>query len=140
MALGNPTYITPSDGSFKYHTQNYQFGALEFAGAEDLHGVGRQQASQTHMRAIALPVISPPDFSDFVFHNSGAAQAEYDAVNGAGAFLISVFAHQIPIASANFNAYLPASSAHTCCYRGLPPRRGRRSILNSPILASGTSI
>src|SRR5262249_49535352 len=28
----------------------------------------------------------PPDFTDFAFHNTGAAQEEFDALHGAGAF------------------------------------------------------
>ncbi len=32
MALKNPTYITQSDGSYKYHGLPYQFGALELQG------------------------------------------------------------------------------------------------------------
>ncbi len=32
LAMKNPIWITPADGSFKYHNQPYQFGPLEFQG------------------------------------------------------------------------------------------------------------
>ncbi len=35
-----------------------------------------------------------PDFSDFVFHNNGVSQAEYDAANGSGRVHESVCARQ----------------------------------------------
>ncbi len=53
----------------------------------------------------------PPNFTDFKFHNTGVSQAEYDAVNGSGAF----FALAVPSLAArnqNFDQYMPASANH----------------------------
>ena len=110
MALGNPTYITPSDGSFKYHNQNYQFGALEFQGLKIFMASAATGVANAHAGNCAA-CHQPPDFSDFVFHNSGVSQAEYDAVNGTGAFL-TLYVPTNTARLANFNAYLPVSSAH----------------------------
>jgi cytochrome c peroxidase len=54
---------------------------------------------------------TPPNFSDFKFHNNGASQVEYDAVFGQGAF----FALSIPdlaTRNAHFGQYLPPSADH----------------------------
>ena len=54
---------------------------------------------------------APPDFTDFGFHNNGAAQAEYDAVAGPGAFA----ALMIPTLDERRAAperYLPPSAAY----------------------------
>jgi cytochrome c peroxidase len=46
-----------------------------------------------------------------VFHNSGVSQTEYDAANGAGAFMkLAIPANAQRLA--NFDAYLPASANH----------------------------
>ncbi len=85
VALKNPIYITPSDGSFKYHAQPYQFGALELQGLKIFLASAAAGASNAHAGNCAA-CHQAPDFSDFVFHNSGVSQAEYDAANGSGRF------------------------------------------------------
>jgi cytochrome c peroxidase len=52
-----------------------------------------------------------PDFTDFSFHNTGAAQEEYDAVHGAGAFAkleVPVLAER----NANHDKWLPPTPKH----------------------------
>lgn len=54
---------------------------------------------------------TPPDFTDFRFHNNGAEQQEYDAVHGAGAFArlsIPSFAQR----QRNAKLFLPATVRH----------------------------
>jgi len=86
LALTNPVYITANDGSFKYHLQAYQFGPLEFQGLKIFLTSASAGATNAHAGNCAS-CHQAPDFSDFVFHNNGVAQAEYDAANGAGAFM-----------------------------------------------------
>ncbi len=108
LALSNPIYITASDGSFKYHAQPYQFGALELQGLKIF--LASSSARSAHAGNCAA-CHQAPDFSDFVFHNTGVSQVEYDAANGTGAFMQL----SIPTSdqrNANFNAYMPVSSAH----------------------------
>ena len=54
---------------------------------------------------------APPDFTDFIFHNTGAAQEEYESIHGAGSFnqlLIPNLAER----QANYNEYLPPTTNH----------------------------
>jgi cytochrome c peroxidase len=110
LALTNPVYITASDGSYKYHAQPYQFGAVELQGLKIFLASAAAGAANAHAGNCAA-CHQAPDFSDFLFHNSGVSQAEYDAVHGAGAFAnltVPTNAQRL----ANFDAYLPASPNH----------------------------
>jgi len=109
-ALKNPIYITPADGSFKYHAQSYQFGALELQGLKIFLASAPPGATDAHAGNCAA-CHQAPDFSDFVFRNTGVTQEEYDAANGAGAFMNLA----IPTNTerlANFNAYMPPTPQH----------------------------
>ncbi len=110
MTLNNPIYITPSDGSFQYHNQDFKFGALELQGLKIFLASAATGAMNAHAGNCAS-CHQAPDFSDFVFHNSGVSQAEYDAANGSGAFL-NLYIPTNTDRLTNFNAYLPVSSAH----------------------------
>ncbi len=110
MALKNPTYITPSDGSYKYHGLPYQFGALELQGLKIFLSAASVGTVNAHA-GNCVACHQAPDFSDFVFHNNGVSQVEYDAANGSGAFMqlaIPTNAQRM----ANFDAYMPASTNH----------------------------
>lgn len=110
MALKNPIYITPANGKFKYHNQPFQFGALELQGLKIFLGSAAAGATGAHAGNCAA-CHQAPDFSDFVFHNNGVSQEEYDAVHGQGAFM----GLHVPTNTerlANFDAYMPASPAH----------------------------
>jgi cytochrome c peroxidase len=110
LALTNPIYITPQDGSFKYHDQPYQFGALELQGLKIFLASAAVGAQDAHAGNCAA-CHQAPDFSDFVFHNTGVSQEEYDGVHGDGAFMQL----QIPTLAernANFNAYMPMTPDH----------------------------
>jgi cytochrome c peroxidase len=110
LALANPIYITASDGSFQYHTQPYQFGAQELAGLKIFLASASAGAVNAHAGNCAA-CHQAPDFSDFVFHNTGVSQAEYDEVHGSGAFL-GLFIPTNAQRLANFNAFMPVSSSH----------------------------
>ncbi len=109
-ALKNPIYITPSDGSFAYHPQAYQFGALELQGLKIFLSSATAGAVNAHAGNCGA-CHQAPDFSDFVFHNNGVAQEEYDAANGQGAFG-KLFIPTDAQRQANFDAYMPASPNH----------------------------
>lgn len=110
LALKSPIFITPADGSFKYHAIPYQFGPVELQGLKIFLTSAAPGAVNAHAGNCAA-CHQAPDFSDFVFHNTGVSQAEYDAANGAGAFMnlhIPTNAERL----ANFDAYLPPSANH----------------------------
>ena len=110
LALNNPIYITPSDGSFKYHAQPYQFGALELQGLKIFLASGAAGAVNAHAGNCAS-CHQAPDFSDFVFHNNGVSQEEYDDAHGSGAFL-NLFIPSNAQRLASFDTYMPVSAAH----------------------------
>jgi len=110
VALKNPIYITPSDGTFAYHAQAYQFGALELQGLKIFLSSATGGAVNAHAGNCGA-CHQAPDFSDFVFHNNGVSQEEYDAANGQGTFA-KLFIPTDAQREANFDAYMPASPAH----------------------------
>lgn len=90
-ALEDPVFVTPADGALRLHPQLFAFGDVE------LEGLKRFLAEPESLPASSDEVLSggvgscmtchpAPNFTDFGFHNVGTAQAEYDAVHGAGAF------------------------------------------------------
>jgi cytochrome c peroxidase len=110
LALKNPIYITSNDGSFQYHSQPYQFGAQELAGLKIFLGSAAAGVANAHAGNCAA-CHQAPDFSDFVFHNTGVSQEEYDGVHGSGAFL-GLFIPTNAQRLANFDGYMPASANH----------------------------
>ncbi|HTZ73657.1 MAG TPA: hypothetical protein VMB47_07045 [Candidatus Aquilonibacter sp.] len=111
VALSNPTYVDGSYGSFKYHAQPFQFGAFELAGLKIFlkAATGATDGSQHAGNCTACH--TPPDFTDHRFHNTGVAQEEYDAANGAGAFM-ALSIPDLAQRNANYDEYLPVSSNH----------------------------
>jgi cytochrome c peroxidase len=111
VALSNPTYITAKDGSFKYHDQTYQFGPQELQGLLIFLKIGSASGGDDQHAGNCAACHLPPDFTDFSFHNTGVSQDEYDAVWGSGAFA-NLHVPSLTERNANFNQYMPASSAH----------------------------
>ena len=109
--LSNPTYVDGTYGSFQYHAQPFAFGALELAGLKIFltAAVGATDGSQHAGNCASCHLL--PDFSDFQFHNTGVTQEEYDAANGAGAFM-ALSIPSLAVRTQNYNAYLPASANH----------------------------
>ncbi len=110
-ALKNPVYVTGADGSFNYHSQPFQFGPTELLGLEVfLRGApGATDGSQHAGNCAACH--TAPDFTDFKFHNTGVAQAEYDGVHGAGAFM-ALAIPGLAERDADYDAFLPVTVAH----------------------------
>ena len=109
--LNNPTWVTAADGSFKYHAQTFQFGATELAGLKIFLTAATNATDGSQHAGNCAGCHLPPDFTDFAFHNNGVAQEEYDAANGAGAFMKLLIPNQAD-RIANFDAYFPASPNH----------------------------
>ncbi len=110
-ALSNPTFVTPADGSFKYHSQPFQFGATELQGLLIFLRTATNPTDGSQHAGNCASCHQAPYFSDFVFHNNGAAQEEYDGVHGSGAFS-QLFIPSLSQRNANYNAYLPVTAAH----------------------------
>jgi len=110
-ALKNPVYVTGADGAFKYHNQAFEFGATEMQGLEVLlrSAPGATDGSQHAGNCVACHAL--PDFTDFRFHNTGVAQAEYDGAHGAGAF-VALTIPGLAERNGDYDAYLPVTVAH----------------------------
>ncbi len=54
---------------------------------------------------------TPPQFTDFAFHNTGAAQDDFDALNGAGAFM-RLDVPSLAARNADFDTWLPPTEKH----------------------------
>jgi hypothetical protein len=123
-ALTNPQWVTNQiDGEFltNAHGQLFQFGSNELAGlmifltdsttldvATNLQQRGVTTGIEVGNCAACHPA---PAFTDFLFHNNGAAQQEFDSIFGAGAFM----ALPVPGLSerqTNYDAYLPPTTNH----------------------------
>lgn len=111
LALSNPVWVTPADGTFQYHNQPFQFGATELAGLKIFLSAAAVGSGNDQHAGNCAACHAPPDFTDYVFHNNGVAQDEYDGVHGQGAFV----ALQVPglaDRTANPNQWLPQTPNH----------------------------
>jgi hypothetical protein len=110
-ALSSPKWVTPSYGTFKYHAQPFQFGATEFAGLKIFLATATNAVDGSQHAGNCVACHNPPNFSDFVFHNTGVSQVEYDNANGTGAFMALAIPNQAD-RTANFDQYMPVSANH----------------------------
>jgi len=111
LALSNPTYITTNDGSFAYHKNPYQFGATELAGLKIFLTSATTGGGDNQHAGNCAACHQAPDFTDFVFHNTGITQREYDGIHGDGQF-VKLHIPSLTERNASFDLYLPASEAH----------------------------
>ena len=115
--LPNPQYVSdPADGHFSTHDQLFQFGPTELAGLKIFFTPGSPPPPGATPGLIGNCVAchSPPDFTDFLFHNTGAAQEEYDAIHGAGSFM-ALAIPPLCVRQTNYDAYLPPTTNHPEC-------------------------
>ena len=111
VALSNPTYITPADGTYAYHAFPFQFGALELQGLKIFLKAAASGSGTDQHAGNCAACHTPPDFSDFAFHNTGVAQDEYDGVHSAGAFG-ALHVPGLAERTAAYDQYLPRNPTH----------------------------
>jgi cytochrome c peroxidase len=110
-------FTRPGEMRFKTLTQSFQFGPQELLGMKIFFTMARYATNSTrrppppHGIGNCVTCHPGPDFTDFKFHNTGAAQEEYDALHGAGAFA-ELRVPDLPERNAHFDVYLPATSRH----------------------------
>jgi hypothetical protein len=111
LGLNNPAWVDGTYGKFRYHAQPFQFGPTELAGLKIFlkAAAGATDGSQHAGNCAACH--QAPDFTDFSFHNTGVAQEEYDAANGAGAFM-QLAIPSLAERTQNYDLYLPATANH----------------------------
>jgi hypothetical protein len=122
--LSAPQFVSdPADGHFITNArgQLFQFGSNELAGLEIFLSDNSNLAVATNLQqqgvtsgievGNCLACHSPPAFTDFLFHNNGAAQVEYDALYGEGAFM-NLSVPGLNVRLTNYDAYLPPTTNH----------------------------
>ena len=113
LQLGQPQFVVdPNDGTFETHTQAFQFGPTELDGlkiflAERNSPPGNRPAAVGNCAACH----APPAFTDFLFHNTGATEEEYDAIHGAGSFQ-ALSVPELAERQTNYEASLPPTASH----------------------------
>jgi hypothetical protein len=111
--LSDPQFVNdPADGVFETQTQLFEFGTNEMAGLKiflagplghlDIPGRNAGNCASCH---------SLPAFTDFLFHNTGASQEEYDSIHHPGAFM-ALRVPELAERTVNYNAYLPPTTNH----------------------------
>ena len=111
QGLNDPIWVDGTYGSFKYHAQPFQFGPLEFAGLK-IFLKSVMGATDGSLHAGNCAACHPaPNFTDFIFHNTGVTQAEYDNVHGAGSFM-NLHIPSLTERNQNFDVDMPASPNH----------------------------
>ena len=111
QGLSNPLYVDGTYGSFKYHAQPFQFGPTELAGLKIFLKAANGAADGSQHAGNCAACHQAPNFSDFLFHNTGVSQQEYDSANGAGAFM-NLAIPSLADRNANYDLYLPATANH----------------------------
>ncbi len=109
--LSNPTFVDGSYGSFRYHPQPFQFGAMELAGLKIFLKAANGATDNSQHAGNCAACHLAPAFSDFSFHNTGASQEEYDAVHGDGAFAALAIPSKAD-RDQNYDLYLPQTTSH----------------------------
>jgi cytochrome c peroxidase len=109
--MSSPTFVDGSYGSFQYHAQPFVFGPTELAGLKIFLRAAPGATDGSQHAGNCASCHLPPNFTDFVFHNNGSAQQEYDAANGAGSFA-SLAIPGLADRTANPDLYLPVSANH----------------------------
>ncbi len=85
-SLASPAFITPADGSFQQHSQDFRFGPSELAGLKTFLAIPDTAPPGGGHLGNCVACHSAPAFTNFSFHNTGAAQLEYDGIHSAGSF------------------------------------------------------
>jgi hypothetical protein len=117
-----------SNGQFQFHTQSFQFGALELAGLKIFLTEPSNPPTATPAEITAgkigncLACHTAPNFTDFKLHNTCTAQKEYDDIHGAGQFA-GLSIPNLVTRNGHHNQFLPATELHPAAsepFRAIP--------------------
>ena len=110
-------FVDETDSKFSLHQQTFEFTEKELRGFKIF--AGKAQCISCH---------AAPDFTDHLFHNTGASQLEYDSIHGKGSFgKLSI--PRLEERLKNRDLFLPASSDHPLAlgiFRSSPTRADSR--------------
>lgn len=117
-----------ADGQFQFHTQNFQFTALELDGLKMFLTEPSSPPTATPAEITAgkigncLACHTVPTFTDFKLHNTGTTQKEYDDLHGNGQFAALVIPN-LATRNGNYDQFLPATEDHPAAlepFRAIP--------------------
>lgn len=111
LSLNNPIYVNGTYGSFQYHAEPFSFGPTELAGLKIFLKAATGVTDGSQHAGNCAACHQAPNFTDFKFHNTGVAQAEYDEVNGNGSFA-QIRIPSLANRNQNYDQYLPATLNH----------------------------
>jgi cytochrome c peroxidase len=114
--LKTPQFVAEEDGTFTTHQQPFIFSSQELTGLRIFLREPNTVALSPEILAQGtigncIACHTPPNFTDFRFHNTGASQDEYDAIHGSGAFA-ALFIPDFHTRRGNHDAYLPPTPQH----------------------------
>lgn len=92
---------------FIHHRQAFVFGRQELRGMKLFFTRGSDKTRGGN----CVSCHTPPDFSDFGFHNTGVSQLDYDAQHGSGAFA-RLAIPDLAMRNRHYDRYLPATPRH----------------------------
>jgi cytochrome c peroxidase len=110
-SLVAPKFVNEGDGRFLTHSQPFRFGREEFAGLKVFLAEPGSHSDPVAGVGNCITCHAPPAFTDFAFHNTGAAQEEYDAIHGAGEFAL-LDVPSLKDRNQLYDANLPSSPLH----------------------------
>ncbi len=103
------------DGGFEFHDQSFVFGQKELQGLKIFFTLKHRRLRPSDLAqgeiGNCISCHAAPNFTDFKFHNTGIAQAEYDGIHGDGAFA-RLDIPGLRQRNRNPNEYLPATEQH----------------------------
>lgn len=111
--LKHPQFVTdPADGHYDTHQRAFVFGAKELRGLKIFLRTSEDRRRNPSLSAGNCATChAPPAFTDFIFHNTGASQEEYDAIHGPGKFQ-RLFIPNLATRQTKHDAYLPPTPQH----------------------------
>ena len=103
------------DGGFEFHEQSFSFGEQELQGLKIFFKTKHRRLRPSDLAEGKIgnctSCHAAPNFTDFKFHNTGIAQAEYDQTHGSGAFA-RLDIPGLRQRNRNPNEFLPATEHH----------------------------
>ena len=116
---GQLEYITENpntdNGQFQFHNQPFVFGEEELKGLKIFFTQRQHRLAPSDLAngkvGNCTACHTAPNFTDFKFHNTGIAQAEYDGIHGPGSFA-KIDIPRLTKRNRNHNEFLPATGTH----------------------------
>ncbi|HUR45765.1 MAG TPA: hypothetical protein VMZ27_07830 [Candidatus Saccharimonadales bacterium] len=101
-------FVSPADNCYRLLKMEFRFNKAELEGMKIFFtrsGPGKRGIGN------CIACHTPPDFTDFQFHNTGVSQEEYEVVHGKGAFSKLVIPG-LAVRNRSFDKFLPANLQH----------------------------